>query len=207
MGKIIRDVQARYDKIAGSYDNWDTVPEHLFYRSWRRKLWSRVEKGKILEIGTGTGKNIPFYPSGAQVTAIDISSKMLRKATERTGSRPDVTITLRTMDISKLAFDAGVFDAVVRSFLLMVAPDPTQALQEVTRVCKAGGKLLLLEFTRSTTPVTAFFQDLITRFTYAIYCAHINRDMMTLVERNDFRIVAVEQVLGGLVKVIEAAPS
>lgn len=207
MTKSNRNVQTRYNKIASSYDRWDTVPEGLFYRSWRRQLWDRVTAESILEIGVGTGKNIHFYPPGAQVTGIDISSKMLEKAAARATRRPDIHLELLRMDVSKLVFDAAVFDTVIGSFILMVVPEPLKALQEVKRVCKPGGKLLLLEFTRSGNRLVAFMQDLVTPLTRAVYCAQVNRDMLTLVESSGFQITAIEKVADGVVEIIQAVPA
>lgn len=207
MTKSSRNVQTRYNRIAANYDLWDTIPEGLFYRSWRRRLWDRVTAESILEIGVGTGKNIHFYPPGARVTGIDISSKMLEKAETRATRRPDVRLELLRMNVSRLAFGAAVFDTVIGSFILMVVPEPLKALQEVKRVCKPGGQLLLLEFTRSGNRLVAFMQDLVTPLTRAMYCAHVNRDMLTLVESSGFQITAVEKIADGVIEIIQAVPA
>jgi ubiquinone/menaquinone biosynthesis C-methylase UbiE len=207
MPKSSRDVQKQYDRIASIYDALDNIPERLFYRSWRRRLWDRVAAESILEIGVGTGKNISFYPSGAQVIAVDSSSKMLERATARTASRPDVDVKLLTMDITELTFDTARFDTVIGSFILMVVPEPLKVLQEVKRVCKPDGKLLLLEFNRSGNQLVAFLQDLVTPLTHAIYHAHANRDIVMLVKNSGFQITTVEEVADGIVKIIQAAPA
>lgn len=207
MMKGTSDIQTRYDRIASNYDICDAIPERLFYRSWRRRLWGELTGGRILEIGVGTGKNIYFYPPGAHVIAVDISSKMLEKAVIRTTSRPDVQIELLTMNVSELTFDADVFDAVVGSFILTVLPDPLKVLQEVKRVCKPDGKLLLLEFTRSNNQLISFLQDLVTPLTHAVYRAHLNREILKMIERSGFQIVTTEQVGNGFVKLIRAVLS
>ncbi len=204
MTKSKSDTQKQYDRIASIYDILDAIPERLFYRSWRRQLWDRVTAGRILEIGIGTGKNIHFYPPGAQVTAIDISSKMLEKAVAKTASRPDIAIELLTMDASELTFDTALFDAIVGSFILMVVPDPLKALQEIKRVCQPGSKLFLLEFTRSNNRLVAFLQDLVTPLTYAVHRAHVNRDIVKLVQNSGFTIIKIEEVRDGIVKIIQA---
>ncbi len=206
MTKSTGDTRKQYNRIASIYDFLDTIPERLFYRSWRCQLWDTVTAGRILEIGVGTGKNMQFYPPGAQVTAIDISSKMLKEAAARTTGRPDIVVDLLAMDVNELAFDAALFDAVVGSFILMVVPDPLKALQEVKRVCKPGSKLFLLEFTRSDNRLVAFLQDLVTPLTHAVYRAHANRDIAMLVQSNGFRIIKIEEVGDGIVKIIQAVP-
>ncbi len=207
MTKSASDTQKQYNRIASVYDILDAIPERLLYRSWRRQLWDRVAAGKILEIGVGTGKNMQFYPPGVQVTAIDISSKMLEGAAARTASRPDISIELLVMDVSELSFDTALFDIVVGSFILMVVPDPPKALQEIKRVCKPGGQLLLLEFTRSDNPLVAFLQDLGTPLTRAIYHAYANRDIAMMVQSSGFKIVKTEEVWDGIVKIMQAVSS
>ncbi len=201
------NLQKQYDRIAPIYDFGDIVPERLFYSYWRRLLWNKLTGGRILEIGVGTGKNMRFYPPGAQVTGIDISSKMLEKAAARATSRPDIFIELLTMDVSELTFDAALFDAVVGSFILMVVPDPLKALQELKRVCQPGSKLFLLEFTRSDNRLVAFLQDLATPLTHAVYRAHVNRDIVTLVQNSSFKIIKIEEVGNSIVKIIQAVSS
>jgi len=204
MTKSNSDVRTTYNRIASLYDIWDAIPEGLFYRSWRRQLWNRLTAGKILEIGVGTGKNIRFYPPGGQVTAIDLSPKMLERAAKRATARQDIPIELLTMDVSELAFADGTFDAVVGSFILTVLADPLKALREIKRVCKPGGTLLLLEFTRSDNKLVALVQDLVTPLTYAIYKAHLNRDLITLVQRSGYQITSAEAIGNGMVTLIQA---
>ena len=204
MVKKSLNIRAKYDQIAPSYDFWDIIPERFFYRSWRHKLWGKTTSGHILEVGVGTGKNIAYYPTGASVTAIDVSSKMLAKAAQRAAGRPDVATELLPIDIAKLPFGEATFDAVVGSFILMVLPDPCQALEEMKRVCKPGGKLLFLEFTRSKRRAVAFLQDLLTPLTLQIYCAHLNRDIGAVIQSCGLKITNTEEVGGSLVKIIEA---
>jgi len=200
-------LERRCDRIASAYDILDVIPERLFYSAWRRRLWSNVVGERILEIGVGTGKNMRFYPGKAQVTAIDISSKMLEKAAARVGSRPDVNIELVKMDIEDLDFDASSFDAVVGSFVLTVVPTPLKALGEVKRVCKPQGNLGLLEFTRSDSRLVGCIQDLVTPLTSALYGAYVGRDPVRLLRGSDFTIVEVEGVIDDMVRIIRATPS
>lgn len=204
MEKHSADVKRTYDRIASMYDFMDAFPERLFYRSWRRQLWSPLTAGRILEIGVGTGKNIPFYPEGAQVTAVDISPRMLEKAAARAATRQDVSIELRTMSVHQLSFEDGTFDAVAGSFVFTVLDDPLTGLQEIKRVCRSGDMLHLLEFTQSDNRLVALMQDLLTPLNRAIYRARMNRDIVGLVRRSGFQAVAVEAVGDGIVRCIRA---
>lgn len=204
MDKKSNDVRTRYDRIAPIYDFWDLIPERLSYSSWRQQQWNMVPVGRILEIGAGTGKNIRYYPSGSRVTATDISSKMLERASKRAATREDISVELLAMDVTNLSFAADVFDAVVGSFILTVLSDPIRALEEIKRVCKPGGTLLLLEFTRGDKDLVAVLQDLVTPFTRAVYRAYVNRCITRFVETAGFQTITTKEVGDGIAKIIRA---
>ena len=197
-------IQRRYDRIAPRYDLWDSIPERLLYHTWRKQLFGRLTSGRILEIGIGTGKNIPFYPPGVQVTGVDISPEMLARAAGRADIRHDISISLAVMDVSALSFPDDTFDVVVGSFVLTVLPDLLGALQEIKRVCKPAGKLMFLEFTRSENRLVSLLQNLVTPLTYAVYKAHLNREITKLLEMSGFQMVTTEEVKAGMVKIIMA---
>lgn len=205
MGQNADVTKKTYDRIAPWYDFLDAIPEHLFYRSWRRELWKNVSAGRILEIGVGTGKNIGNYPPEAQVTAIDISAQMLEKAAARSTVRQDVSIELMVMDVRELNFNSGTFDSVVGSFVLTVLADPLPALKEIKRVLKPGGELILLDFVRSRHKTIALLQDLCAPLTLAVYQAHINRDPARIIERSGFQITLAKGMSGDVVRLFRAA--
>ena len=188
----------RYDRIASFYDVLNPPDD------WRRRLWKGPLQGKILEIGVGTGKNIPFYPPGASVVAIDSSERMLEKAAKRKALRQDVHIELHKMDVTTLLFDDRTFDVVVGSYVLMVLDDPPKALREIRRVLRPSGQLLLLEFTRSETKYKLALQKLLTPFTRAVYHASLTRNITGLIEANGFKIYEIEEVADDIVKILKA---
>lgn len=187
-----------YDRIASLYDVLNP-PD-----SWRQRLWSGVQGEKILEIGVGTGKNIPCYLSGASLAAIDISEKMLEKAARRKTLRQDIDIALCRMDAAALAFKDNTFDVVISSYVLMTFEDPSKALIEMKRVCKPEGKLLLLEFTRSKIKWKSVLQNLTTPIVKEVYHASFNRDIEAMIEANGFEICESEAIVGDLVKIFKA---
>jgi len=79
-------VRARYNHVAAAYDRLEVLFERAFYARWRTRLWAAVRGTRVLEIGTGTGKNIPYYPAASAVTAIDFSAGMAVMATVPVGS-------------------------------------------------------------------------------------------------------------------------
>ena len=142
--------EARYDRIAPIYDLIEVLPEQQF-RSWREKLWAQVPEGRVLEVGVGTGKNLPYHPPGAQVVAIDISERMLRRAQQR-AEELGKTVELYQMDAQRLDFSDDSFDAAVATFIFCSVPDAVQGLRELGRVVKPEGKILLLEHVRINKP-------------------------------------------------------
>lgn len=138
----------KYQRIAPLYDLLDLPFERGRYRHIRPLLF-RGLSGRLLDAGVGTGRNIPYYPRGAQVAGIDISPAMLAQA-ERRRISVGADIELHRMDVTDLAFEGQSFDAAVATFLFCVLPEELQkpALRELARVVKQGGEIRLLEYVR-----------------------------------------------------------
>lgn len=139
----VAQVGEHYDKIAPAYDVAARAFE-LLLRRHRRALWRDVQGGDVLEVGIGTGANVPFHPSGARVTGIDISPGMLDRA-RREAARRGVDVRLEVADVERLPFETGRFDVVVATFVFCAVPQPLRGLSEAARVLKPGGRVLLLE--------------------------------------------------------------
>ena len=148
----------------------------------RRKLLAAAE-GRVLEVGAGTGFNLPHYPAGVdQLTLTDGMDGMLRRArrrAERVGRKVETT----TAPVESLPFEDSSFDTVVASLLLCSVDDQDRALGEIRRVLKPGGRYLFLEHVRSDDPKIAGRQD---RFegiwkTLVMGC-HPNRDTLPRIE-------------------------
>jgi ubiquinone/menaquinone biosynthesis C-methylase UbiE len=173
------------------------------YSKWRELLWSRVEGACILEIGVGTGKNFPYYPAHAEVTAIDFSEKMLERAKDR-AERQKVRVQLQRMDVQHLEFKNNTFDTVVASFVFCSVPDPIRGLKEVERVCKPKGKVVLLEHVLSANRILAWLMNVANPVVVRIMGANINRRTVENVATSGLMIEQVTDLGAGIFKLIEA---
>lgn len=167
----------RYRRIAGVYDLLDLPFEYGRYRPLRRLLFADLS-GRILDAGVGSGRNMPFYPAAATVTGIDLSPEMLARAEHRR-ARLGISTELLERDVRATGFPDGSFDGVVASFLFCVLPEQDQlpALRELARVCKPGGELRLLDYTRPSTPFRRFLTRLWEPWVAWAYGASFDRDV------------------------------
>jgi phosphatidylethanolamine/phosphatidyl-N-methylethanolamine N-methyltransferase len=116
---------------------------------------------RVLEVGVGTGLNLPLYPSDCDVTGIDISKEMLRKAEERVTTLGVKNISLMVMDGSKLDFPNDSFDRVIATYVISAVPDPVKTLLEMRRVCKPSGHLVILNHFKSENPIIGMFEKML----------------------------------------------
>ena len=196
--------RARYNRIAPIYDVMEALVERLAFRRWRRQLWSCVEGERVLEVGIGTGKNVPYHPAGAKVTAIDVSERMLARARGRIHDL-DADVALALMDAERLGFSDAAFDAAVATFVFCSVPNPVRGLREVNRVVKPGGRIMLLEHVRVNAAVVGPLMDLLDPIVLRLMGPHINRRTVENVRRAGIEIEKVERLAaGGLVKMIFA---
>lgn len=151
-------VVSKYNRISAIYDLIEAPVEILLYGKWRKEALSNL-KGRVLEAGVGTGRNLEYYPAGAQVTGIDNSEGMLYKARKKARDRANITLLL--MDAEDMDFPDNTFDYVVTTFVLCSIPGPVKALKEVRRVLKPSGELVALEHMRSKNPLIARIEDLV----------------------------------------------
>jgi ubiquinone/menaquinone biosynthesis C-methylase UbiE len=195
----------RYDRLAPYYDMMEGLVERWRFSGWRARLKDRIRGPKALEVGVGTGKNMPYYPAGVAVTAIDLSPRMLAKAKKRAMAL-DVAVDLREMDVQQLEFADQRFETVFATFVFCSVPDPVLGLKALHRVCKADGRLFLLEHMRPGNPFVGLIFDALNPFVVRMMGANINRKTLENVRKAGWRIVRVENLSSDVVRWIEAAP-
>lgn len=198
--RATRLTRTRYNRISPLYDLMDR-----WFPNDRRKDIAGRARGDVLEIGVGTGHNLAFYPPGCRVTGIDLSPAMLGRASRRAAVAP-VPVTLKEMDAQDLEFDDATFDTVLATFVFCSVPDPVRGLREAGRVCRPGGQILLLEHVRSANPILGPAMDLFDPVAVRLTGAHINRRTVENVEKAGLRVRAVTNLMGRIVKFIEAGP-
>lgn len=127
-------------------------------REQRRRLMGGLS-GRVVEIGAGTGLNVPLYPASAgEVHAVEPDQHMLEKLRSK-ARRSNTRLFLYRADAHRLPFNDGVFDAAIVTFALCTIPEPERALNEAHRVVRGGGVLRFLEHVRSEKRRTAGWQD------------------------------------------------
>jgi len=192
----------RYNRVAPFYDFMEGLVERSRYGKWRELLWSKVEGNRILEVGVGTGKNFPFYPSDAEIIAIDFSEKMLDRGAEKARKR-GMKIVLQQMDVQNLSFEDNTFDTIVATFVFCSVPDPIRGLKEVKRVCKPGGKVLLLEHVLSANRILASLMNLVNPLVVRTMGPNINRKTVENVSASGLKVEKVTDLAASIFKLIE----
>lgn len=197
----------RYERIAPFYDLLDLPFERRRYRSIRAEVFAGLG-GRLLDAGVGTGRNMAFYPAGAEVAGIDLSPAMLRRAARRAAQSP-ASVDLHAMDVTKLDFPDGAFDAAVATFLFCVLPSETHvaALSELCRVVRPGGAIRLLDYVRPSGALRQAAARLWAPWIGWAYGASFDRDVEARIGEAGLRTVEARFVFSDLIRLVEARQS
>ncbi len=162
-----------YDRIAGVYD-FEEAPMDLLGGRRRRQRVIDQAVGNTLEVGIGTGRNCELYGPDITLTAIDISVRMLTRASRR-ARRTTRNTRLGLADVEQLPFPDNAFDSVTATCVFCSVPDPVAGLREVARVCKTDGRVLLLEHVRPRNRIFGWLFDRLSPLTRQLFGPEINR--------------------------------
>jgi len=148
---------------------------------------------RVLEVGVGTGINASLYPRDCTVTGIDLSAPMLEKARDRIVRKGIRNVRLLEMDAADLKFADDTFDIVYAPYLISVVPDPVTVVREMHRVCRPGGRIIVLNHFRSANPVLAWIERGISPFTVHIGFKS-DLDLPAFLAQADLKPVSIEKV-------------
>lgn len=198
MDKTSEKIRKRYNRMARAFDLTEAMMEKGKMSQWRELVWKEA-KGKVLEVGVGTGKNIQYYPDHVEVTAIDFSEKMLKRAKEK-AKKLGRYVDLRLMDAQKLDFSDESFDTVITTCVFCSVPDPIKGLEEIKRVCKKDGQIIMLEHVRSKNPLVGAIMDFLNPIVVRIVGANINRNTVENLKDAGINVETEKDLMMDIVK-------
>ncbi|NJE41950.1 class I SAM-dependent methyltransferase [Thermococcus sp. GR6] len=193
----------KYDRFSKIYDLFESPMEVRAFSKYRKKALS-MAKGKVLEIGVGTGKNLPYYPKDVEVIGIDFSRGMLEKAERRRKELGLENVKLLLMDAQNLEFEDNTFDTVVSTFVFCTVPDPIKGLKEAYRVLKPEGKAIFLEHMKSESKLLNIPLYLMDPIMKALVGTSMVRETQKNIEEAGFKIEKVENLFFDIVRLIVA---
>jgi ubiquinone/menaquinone biosynthesis C-methylase UbiE len=199
-----RDISEKYDRFARWYDWVEGVPDILGVSRLRRRVLRRASGG-VLEVAVGTGKNLCYYPANCRIIALDVSAEMLNVARKR-AAKLSMDVSFLLTDAEGIPFPDKSFDTVVSSLSTCTFPNPLAALEEMARVCRTDGKILLLEHGRSDCEWLGRWQDRhADKFARRSGC-HWNRKPLKLVREADLKVCEAKRNFFGIFQQIQAEP-
>jgi phosphatidylethanolamine/phosphatidyl-N-methylethanolamine N-methyltransferase len=155
-----RQVQRAYELWAPAYDfifDWIFAPG----REAAIQHLGLTRQHSVLEVGIGTGLNLPLYPATCRLTGIDLSQEMLDKAVDRVQTLTMPDVTLKVMDATSMDFGDNKFDRACATYTISAVPDPVAVLREMRRVVKPDGIIVILNHFRSERRVTGWLEDMV----------------------------------------------
>jgi len=142
---------------------YDLLFDKIFYpgRVEALKHLDGQPNDRILEVGIGTGLNLPLYPRQCHLTGIDLSVEMLRKAEEKVSEHEMRNVVLKVMDAAAMSFADNEFDRVLATYVISAVPDPVAVLREMKRVCRPGGTIVILNHFKSEHTAIGAVEDVL----------------------------------------------
>ncbi|MBU2645269.1 methyltransferase domain-containing protein [bacterium] len=200
MGETARE---KYNRAARLYDLYEMPVEALLFSKLRKGALASVS-GRTLEVGVGTGKNLQYYPENTNLTAIDFSSSMLRKAKKRAKLLEMENVTMLEQDIQSLTFPENHYDYITASCVFCTVPDPILGLQNLLRVLKPGGKAIFIEHMKTDNPLINAFLYAMNIMSTRMLGTSMIRETDKNIRNAGFSVLSVKGYLFNVVKVIVA---
>ncbi len=185
-------VEKVYQGIAAAYDYTYGPTLHPGRLEAMEKMALRAGT-HVLEVGVGTGINLALYPRNCRITGIDLSSKMLAKAQGRIDEKGLHHCELAEMDATQLKFADNSFDVVYAPYVISVVPEPVRVAREMYRVCRPGGRVIILNHFKSANRVMGWIEKVISPATVHIgFTADL--DLPGFLEQAELKPVSLEKV-------------
>lgn len=192
-----------YDRVAKVFD---------FLRGGDMRRWNPHQKalfenltGNVLYVGTGTGLETVNFPPNLNITAIDLSYEMLERSQKRVAKYPGKMHRCQ-MDAENTAFQENSFDTVVTVCVLCTVKHPIACLEEIKRVLKPEGKLVMFEHVLSKNPLYAFALKTMSHLTERLEGTFLDRNTVNNAEKAGFKILSHKNVYLDIVKALVAKP-
>jgi ubiquinone/menaquinone biosynthesis C-methylase UbiE len=187
-----------WDKQSGGYDKTMAGVDRRFLGDSRRWACEQAE-GDVLEVAVGTGLNLPHYPDGVRLTGVDLSDGMLDGARRRAAELGH-PVTLRQADAHALPFADASFDTVVCTLGLCAIPDHEKAIEEMVRVLRPGGALILVDHVESTNPFARVLQRVMDLGAVPLAGEHFRRRPARVVAGRGLDIVRSDRFKLGVIE-------
>lgn len=195
-------IRGIYERMAPDYDRQLDRVESFFFAEGR--AWVCAEaRGDVLEVGIGTGRDLPLYPPGVRLTGIDLSPAMLELARARAAALGR-EVDLRVADAEALPFPDGSFDTVVSTLVLCTVPGPERAVAEIRRVLRPDGRYLLLDHVRSPSLLVRLAQIVLDPFLVRFEGDHLLREPADMLGGAGFEIESLVRSRWGIVERVAA---
>jgi ubiquinone/menaquinone biosynthesis C-methylase UbiE len=195
-------LRAYYDVHAVHYDRWMRSYDRHMLGDARRRLCG-LAVGRTLELGVGSGLNLPSYPHGVELTGVDFSSRMLALAQKRR-AETSARMQLVLGDGHALPFQAGLFDTVVATLFLSSVPSPRVATEEMRRVLRPGGQLLLLDHVRSSVFPVRCLERVAAPFVQSRTGVDLRRDPVDYLADLGFSVDHIQRTKLGVIEAVVA---
>lgn len=184
----------RYDRSSRIYDLYDRPMDVLGGVGRRRRRLLARARGKVLEVGVGTGRNLDLYSGNIELTGIDASKGMLGRARHRAADLEMTNdVSLDVADVQDLPYPDDTFDSVTATCVFCSVADPVRGLEEVRRVLRPDGQVLLLEHVRPRNALLGWLFDLLSPLVRRSIGPSINRRTEANVEAAGLELVEVRR--------------
>jgi ubiquinone/menaquinone biosynthesis C-methylase UbiE len=179
--------------FALTYDRSIAKVEKAGLRDHRQHLLAGAS-GKVLEIGAGTGMNLPLYGPSVELTMTEPDPPMLKRLQRKVSDQAPTAKVLRA-PAEDIPFEDGSFDTVVSTLVLCGVDDQPRALREIRRLLRPGGAFLFIEHVRSDEPGLARFQDRMNWLNRFVVCCDCNRPTLETIEATGFEVTQLERTI------------